>query len=232
MQHTSDSYDNLPLGEVKVKQLQINVNRRFSDGFTANVALSFDNVRANRTVEEYDRAPTLWQNDNNGRPFRLTGGAVYELPFGAGKPMLKEGGVAAALAGGWQLAGTFEYQPGSLLAFGNLFFTGDIDDIKKRQAGDRAATRTGRSIRRSTGSTSTASRRIGADADELPDPAFPFQIDGLAGPGADYVNMNILRNFSLGGRRRSRRAWTCRTCSTTRRTATRAPTRRTPTSGR
>src|SRR6185295_14931286 len=34
-------YQNLPLGEVKVKQLQINVNRRFSKGFTANLGLSF-----------------------------------------------------------------------------------------------------------------------------------------------------------------------------------------------
>ena len=32
------TYDNLPLGEVKVHSLQINVNRRFSDGFTANAA--------------------------------------------------------------------------------------------------------------------------------------------------------------------------------------------------
>ena len=71
-------------------------------------------------MEEYDRAPTLWLNDNNSRPYRLSGGAVYELPFGAGKPMLKEGGVWAALAGGWQTGGTFEYQPGSLLAFNNI----------------------------------------------------------------------------------------------------------------
>ena len=57
------------------------------------MALSFANTRSNRTVEEYDRAPTLWQNDNSGRPYRLTGGAVYELPFGDTKPMLNKGGI-------------------------------------------------------------------------------------------------------------------------------------------
>ena len=31
--------------------------------------------------------------------------------------------------------------------------------------------------------------------------AFPFQIDGLRGPGLTYVNLNIQRNFGIGGRR-------------------------------
>ena len=86
------TYDNLPLREVKVHSLQINVNRRFSDGFTANAAMSFNSSRTNRVVEEYDRAPTLWWDDNNSRPFRVSGGAVYELPFGPERKMLNDGG--------------------------------------------------------------------------------------------------------------------------------------------
>lgn len=39
------TYDNLPLREVKVHSLQVNVNRRFADGFTANAALSFNSSR-------------------------------------------------------------------------------------------------------------------------------------------------------------------------------------------
>ena len=31
--------------------------------------------------------------------------------------------------------------------------------------------------------------------------AFPFQVDGLRGPGLQYVNLNIQRNFGIGGRR-------------------------------
>ena len=30
--------------------------------------------------------------------------------------------------------------------------------------------------------------------------AFPFQIDGLRGPGLTYVNVNFVRNFRFGGR--------------------------------
>ena len=195
-------YDNLPLGKVKVHQLQINVNRRFANGFTANTALSFASTRANRTVEEYDREPTLWQNTNDGRPYRLSGGVVYELPFGDNKPMLNNGGVAAALAGGWQMAGTFEVQPGSLLAFNtNLFYYGDINKIKKDKP----------EIALHPDGTIDATKYWfnvdGFEKDAAKTPttfqtrAFPFQIDGLRGPGLHYVNLNILRNFRLGGRR-------------------------------
>ena len=110
-------YDNLPLGENKGRSIQIAVNRRYANGFTANLALAFTRTRSNRTVNEFDREPTLWLDDNSSRPYRLSGGAVYELPFGANRRWLSDGGVLAALAGGWQLAGTFERQPGSLIQF-------------------------------------------------------------------------------------------------------------------
>jgi hypothetical protein len=204
------SFANQPLGEVKVHSLQLNMNRRFSGGFTANAAVSFNSSRsnfrvdggANRAVEEFDRVPTLWLDDNNSRPFRLSGGAVYELPFGPGKPMLSQGGVWAALAGGWQTGGTFEYQPGSLVSFNNnLFYYGNLDDIKKSQPeialnpdGTLDATKywfNVENFERDPTRTPTSFQTR----------AFPFQIDGLRGPGLTYVNMNVVRNFRIGGRR-------------------------------
>jgi hypothetical protein len=204
------TYANLPLGEVKVHSLQFIVNRRFSGGFTANAAMSFNSSRSNfrvqdgtnRTVEEFDRVPTLWQDDNSSRPFRLSGGAVYELPFGAGKPMLREGGVLAALAGGWQTGGTFEYQPGSLIAFNNnLFYYGRIEDIKKSNP----------EIALNPDGTLDPTKywfnvdNFERDPTKTPTSfqtrAFPFQVDGLRGPGLMYVNMNVVRNFKVGGRR-------------------------------
>ncbi len=193
---------NLPLGEVKVHSLQVNLNRRFSDGFTANAAMSFNRTRANRTVEEFDREPTLWWDPNSGRPFRISGGAVYELPVGAGKRWLKEGGVLAALAGGWQTAGTFEYQPGSLITFdNNLFYYGDINGIKKDKP----------EIALNADGTLDASKYWFNVANFETNPsrtptsfqtrAFPFQIDGLRGPDLMYVNMNVVRNFRFAGGR-------------------------------
>jgi hypothetical protein len=195
-------YDNLPLGENKGRSVQIMVNRRYANGFTANMALSFTKTRSNRTVNEFDREPTLWQEDNSSRPYRLSGGAVYELPFGANRRWLSDGGIAAALAGGWQFAGTFERQPGSLINFGtNLFYNGDINNIKKDNP----------EIALDVNGKIDADKYwfnvdgFVRDAAQTPTAfnvrSFPFQIDGLRGPGLTYVNLNIQRNFGIGGRR-------------------------------
>jgi hypothetical protein len=166
------------------------------------MALSFNDTKSLRTVEEFDRTPTLWQRDNTSRPWRISGAAVYELPFGLEKRWVNSGGLASALAGGWQLAGTVEAQPGSIIQFGNnVFYTGDINNIKKDNA-EIALNPDGtldnskywfniEGFERNSSRTPTSFQTR----------AFPFQIDDLRGPGLRYVNMNITRSFKLGGRR-------------------------------
>ena len=189
-----------PLGEAKVHALQINTTRRFANGFTANVALAFTSSQNTRTVEEYDRAPTMWVENNNSRPWRLSGGAVYELPFGTGKRWLSGDGILPAVAGDWNVAGTFEAQPGALIMFPNLFFTGDVNAIKK-DSPDIALSADGR-IDPSKywfnvqGFETNAARTPTAFQTR----AFPFYIDGLRGPGIQYVNLNVTRTFRLAGR--------------------------------
>ena len=122
---------NMPLGVVKAHSLEVTVARRYRNGISANFAFSANDVTENRIVEAYDREPTEWQASQDARPFRMSGGAVYEFPFGANKPFLQEG-VASKILGGWQMGGTFEYQPGALLEFNNnVFFNGDMDSIAK-----------------------------------------------------------------------------------------------------
>ena len=100
------------------------------------------------------------------------------------------------------MAGTFEMQPGSLIAFTtNLFYYGDINAIKKSKP-EIALNPNG-----TIDQTKYWFNVAGFETDTAKTPtsfqtrAFPFQIDGLRGPGLHYVNLNILRNFRLGGRR-------------------------------
>ena len=127
---------------------------------------------------------------------------MYELPFGKSKPFLSGDGVAAKLFGGWQTGGTFEYQPGALLDWGNLFFSGDMGSIAKgnpeialRRDGTIDLTRTWFNI--DAGFERDAGRQPAAFQKR----SFPFRIDGVRGPGMFLVNANIVRSFSLGGRR-------------------------------
>jgi hypothetical protein len=105
--------------------------RHDSNGLTGFFSFNANSVRYNRTVEEYERAPALWQGSNDARPWRLAGAASYELPFGRGRRLLSNGGARAALASNWQISGTWEYQPGALLDWDaqNIFFSGDLGDV-------------------------------------------------------------------------------------------------------
>ena len=161
------------------------------NGLTGFFSFNLNSVRYNRTVEEYEREPSLWQGSNDARPWRLAGAASYELPFGRGKRWLSDGGVAAALASNWQVSGTWEFQPGALLDWGgqNIFFYGDLDDIEVEDP--------------------TRERWFNIDAGFERDPAkipaafqkraFPFRVDGVRGMPLTFANLSIQRSFGAGG---------------------------------
>ena len=135
-------------------------------------------------------------------PFRLTAGWVYELPFGSDKPFFSNGGIAAKILGGWQTSGTYEYQPGALLDWGNLFFNGNYSDI--RIAHPQIALQP-------DGTVDATKKWFNTDAGFEKDPAkqpalfqkrvFPFRIDGVRGFNFTQLNLNVGRRFELGGRR-------------------------------
>jgi hypothetical protein len=76
---------------------------------------------------EFDPIPT-WRESNDARPHRLVGGGIYELPFGKGRAFAKTGW-PNWIFGGFQIAATYEWEPGPLLSFGNLFYYGNLSDI-------------------------------------------------------------------------------------------------------
>ena len=104
--------------------------------------------------------------------------------------------------GGWQTGGTFEYQPGALLDWGNIFFNGDLKNIAKdnpeialQRDGTIDPTKTWFNI--DAGFERDANRQPAAFQKR----SFPFRIDGVRGTPMFLVNANIVRNFGLGGRR-------------------------------
>jgi hypothetical protein len=189
---TNLTYANLPIGASKSHSLEVQLNRRFSNGLAGFLSFNANTVRFNRTVEEFDREPTLWQGSNDARPWRLAGVASYELPFGRGRQFLSNGGIGAALASNWLISGTWEYQPGALLDWGgqNIFFYGDLDNI----AVDNP----------------TRERWFNTDAGFERDPAkipaafqtraFPFRIDGVRSMPLTFTNLSIQRSLGGGNR--------------------------------
>ena len=185
---------------IKSHSLDVVLTRRFANGLTGNAAFSMNRVTENRTVEEYDREPTLWQTNNNGRPWRVTAAGVYELPFGPGKPFLNNPGMLADDRRRVDGRRHVRIPAGRPAHWNNLFFSGDLDDIKKdnpeialRPDGTFDPTKTWFNI------------DAGFERDTADQPAafqkrtFPFRVDGVRGFDLSYLNASFARTFRLGG---------------------------------
>lgn len=120
----------MPIGEARSDALEVYFQKRFSRGFNLNLTYTRMAASAGVFEDEFDLSPTAWRETNNTRPHRLTGTGVWKLPFGKGQAMAMSGW-SSVLLGGWQIALTYEWQPGPLLSFGNLFYYGNLEDIAK-----------------------------------------------------------------------------------------------------
>ena len=180
----------LPLGENRAHSLEINFNRRFANGFSANVVYTGTKFTENRTVEEYEREPTIFLSSQDARPHRITADFIAELPFGSAKPFLNDGGVLAAIVSDWQVGGTYEWQPGAAarLARQHLLLRRSRRH-QARQSDHGPLVQHRRRLR----------ERPCQGAGGFQKRAFPFRIDGVRAPGLRHLNMNIGRTVRLPG---------------------------------
>ena len=181
----------LPLGKVRTHAVEVAFQRRFSQGLSLNAAYS--GIKAEEwlnVINEYDAAPTGWVTSQNARPHRVTLNGVWELPFGRGRAFLNNGGFWSKILGGWQTGQTFEWQPGPLLQYGNVFFYGDVDGIALEDPTLNEWFDTDAGFERSA-------TRVPADFQER---LFPLRVDGLRGDQTLLLNSSISRTFPLMGR--------------------------------
>jgi hypothetical protein len=110
-----------PLGRVNYDSLQVSVNRRMRNGFQLTSGYTFSKATdwwaGNIPIPEYW---DLNEADLGGgtrvassRPHKVDVAVVYELPFGAGRRFLNNGGVLGAVVGGWQVSSMFTAYSGA-----------------------------------------------------------------------------------------------------------------------
>jgi hypothetical protein len=111
--------------------MQIRLEKRFSKGLSSSVsytwsktmeALSFLNAgdaRLEEVISSQDRA------------HRIAVTWLYEMPFGRSKALAGPSNrIVSHVISGWQLQGIYVLQSGAPLAFGNVFFYGNLKDIR------------------------------------------------------------------------------------------------------
>jgi hypothetical protein len=165
--------------------LDMTFQRRFAGGLSINFALSLNRAQDWSTVlNEYDLGPTQWFTSNNARPWRTTATGLYQLPFGKGRTFWKTG-ILGAVAGGWQLGSTYELQPGPLLTWPNLFFSGSMNNIQSSNPIPSQWFNINAGFQR------TASLAPGTYQARV----FPPFIDGLRGDWTNLLNGSLQRTF-------------------------------------
>lgn len=118
-----------PYGSVDIKRdigrstyhgLNVSLERRFNAGLSFQARYTFShsindgsvgggesNGPENVNCLECDKGPSVFDIRHN-----FTADAVYELPFGPGKPYLNAGGVSGKIVGGWSVSGVGIYHTG------------------------------------------------------------------------------------------------------------------------
>jgi hypothetical protein len=185
-------------GLLRTHALEINVKKRFSQGFSFQFGYAATHAKSKDLVLDEFARPSeftpyqLGTSDGfrGARPHRLVGLAVWELPFGKGRARLNSG-ILSHLFGGWQIALTGEWQPGPLLQFNNLFYNGDLGGIAL-SGSERMLNRwfnTDNFERVSSQTPAAFHRRV-----------FPRTVPGVRADGTHQWNGNLMRRFSLGER--------------------------------
>ena len=180
-----------PTGLARTNAFEFNFQKRMSNGFNVNASYT-RMLQSNKTIleNEFNTSPAIWWASDTARPHRLTATAILELPFGKGRAFLKTG-ILNHLLGGWQSALTYEFQPGPLLAWGNNFYYGDVNNF------EADATSTPKTLNQWF-NTGVAFERIANNQ-----PAafhtriFPRFFNGLRADGLNQWNANLLREFRV-----------------------------------
>ena len=179
-----------PIGYSWYHALQFRAEKRFSHGYTLNVAYTWGKTtEATSLLNPADLDP-LYSISANDRPHRLVISGVYELPFGRRRPFGSNlPKPLDYVIGGWQLNAVVTNQSGPPLAFGDVILRGSINDI--------ALSSDLRSVDRWF-NTSV----FETDPNKQLDPTyqirtFPFYISKVRSDGQSKWDISLIKFFSL-----------------------------------
>jgi hypothetical protein len=170
--------------------LQMGLQKRFSSGYTLGVNYTYSQFEeAIDFLNAADPAPTRMISSQDV-PHRLSVSGIWELPFGRGRRYATTMPAAAeAVLGGWQFQGIYTYQSGfPLNGFGNVLFTGDIEDIRL-PADQRTLTRW---FNTDAGFNKVTAQQLGSNVR-----TFPARFDFVRGHEVNNFDLSVIKNVDV-----------------------------------
>ncbi|MBI3680249.1 MAG: TonB-dependent receptor [Acidobacteria bacterium] len=128
--HFGELNTGLPAGAAWYHALTARYERRFHKGFLFQANYTWSrSMQSIAYREDTDAIPEHVLSDLD-RPHRLAVAAMYELPFGRGKPFAAHLNPALEhIIGGWQVQTVIQSQSGPGLGFGNVIYRGSWDQL-------------------------------------------------------------------------------------------------------
>ena len=171
--------------------LQVGMQRRLSSGYTLGSNYTFS--RFTEATEFLNLAdPEPWKGiSSQDAPHRLTVNGIWEVPFGRDRKF--GAGMHRALdavAGGWQVQGIYTYQSGFPLGFGNVIFTGNVDEIAVPGSEQTVA----RWINTAAGFNTVTSQQLASNVR-----TFPLRLDSVRADNVSNLDLSVIKNVSFGG---------------------------------
>ena len=136
--------------------------------------------------------PEPWKGiSSKDVPHRLTVNGIWELPFGRGRRWATDAnGLVDALIGGWQFSGIYSYQSGFPIGFGNIIFTGNLDDIAL-PASERTVARW---FNIDAGFNQVSAQQLGSNVR-----TFPLRLDSVRTDTVNNVDLSVIKNTRIAG---------------------------------
>jgi hypothetical protein len=172
--------------------LQLNLQRRLANGYT--VAASYTYSKFTEATEFLNASdPEPWEGVSSvDTPHRLTINGIYELPFGRGKSIGADAsGVVSVLISGWQFSGIYTYQSGFPLSWGNIIFTGNLDDIDLPSSEQTLA----RWFNTDAGFNKVTAQQLASNVR-----TFPLRLDNVRGDAIHNVDISLIKNTQIAGK--------------------------------
>jgi hypothetical protein len=172
--------------------LQTSLQRRFANGFTVGSTYTYSKAtEAFEFLNAGDVDP--WKGVSAvDVPHRMTVNGIYELPFGKGRRYgANTNGLVNGLIGGWQFSGIYTYQSGFPTGFGNIFFTGNLDDIDL-PASERTLTRW---FNTDAGFNKVSTQQPGSNVR-----TFPLRLGNVRSDTVSNFDLSLIKNTTVVGK--------------------------------
>jgi hypothetical protein len=172
--------------------LQAGLDRRFAAGYTIGASYTFSRFTEKVDfLNAADPEPTKAISSQDV-PHRLTINGIWELPFGHGRRFGSNVPAAAsAVIGGWQIQGIYTYQSGFPIGFGNIIYTGNLDDIAL-PASERTVERW---FNTDAGFNRVSAQQLGANVR-----TFPLRLDSVRTDTVKNVDLSVIKNTAIAGK--------------------------------